>query len=972
MKSNNHKVNRDSFGSNNYRHRNIATNGFLPNSLKFISSCIKTASSSVRSAGASVAASISSGDYHERKDQILWACFDRIGLSSCLFKNVLLLGYSNGFQVLDVEDSSVSEIASKRDDPVTFLQIHPLPEKHRDCEGFRSSHPLLLVVASDESKSPKLMQNGRETCRDGYPEAPNGSLGLSATAVRFYSLRSHSYVHLLRFRSTVHTVRCSSRVVAVALAAQIYCFDALTLESKFSVLTYPVPQLGGQGSFGINMGYGPMDVGPRWLAYAPNNPLLSNIVRLSPKSLTSSPGVSPSTSPSNGSLMARYAMESSKQLAAGLINLSDMGYKTLSRYYQEFVPDGSSPPVSSNSSWKAVRAPTHSADADIAGVVVVKDFISRTIISQFRAHTSPISALCFDPSGTLLVTASVHGNNINIFRIMPSCSKAGSGTCDWNSSHVHLYKLHRGVTSAVIQDICFSHHSQWIAVITAKGTCHIFLLSPFGGETNLQVHNFHVGRPTLLPSLSLPWWSTPAFMVNPQSSTPYLLPPPPITTYVVSRIKNCSTGWLNSVSSAAASATGKVSIPSGAFAAVFHSSGLKNSQASLAKVHALENLLVFTPSGHVVQYELLPSVCGESCETVPRTVDPPAHIQDEEFRVKVDPLHWWDVCRRTDWPEREESISAPIFYGKESADASSCEDNEERGVEKSGDPSHFYLSNAEVHMSFGRIPVWQQSKICFYTMSSLSMEQLALIEEDTVGELEVEKFLIREIEIRRKDPLPVFDHFQRSRSDGSERGLAKGMSMASLPNMPKGKSSEDDIPSYKLNGLTETSNGSMENNNSSITFSQNDNVHQMQRQFIPASPPSKQTNLNRYYILGSHEEFKPGYNSSSTPSTSPFPANTSVAKVELSTSNSTSEVCTGSSMGSNLTSNIIEEHVCGSLEFEQYFQEGYRRPSDLKKCHDSAEAIIDPDGIDSPCDRAKSEDDGDSDDMLGAVFAFSE
>lgn len=81
--------------------------------------------------------------------------------------------------------------------------------------------------------------------------------------------------------------------------------------------------------------------------------------------------------------------------------------------------------------------------------VVVKDFVSRAIISQFRAHTSPISALCFDPSGTLLVTASIHGNNINIFRIMPSCSKAGSGTYDWNSSHVHLYKLHRGVTSAV-------------------------------------------------------------------------------------------------------------------------------------------------------------------------------------------------------------------------------------------------------------------------------------------------------------------------------------------------------------------------------------------------------------------------------------------------------------------------------------------------------------------------------------------
>ena len=83
--------------------------------------------------------------------------------------------------------------------------------------------------------------------------------------------------------------------------------------------------------------------------------------------------------------------------------------------------------------------------------VVIKDFASKTVISQFRAHTSPLSALCFDPSGTLLVTASIHGNNINIFRILPSKTQNGLGAdnYDWSSSHVHLYKLHRGMTSAV-------------------------------------------------------------------------------------------------------------------------------------------------------------------------------------------------------------------------------------------------------------------------------------------------------------------------------------------------------------------------------------------------------------------------------------------------------------------------------------------------------------------------------------------
>ena len=150
---------------------------------------------------------------------------------------------------------------------------------------------------------------------------------------------------------------------------QIYCFDALTLESTFSVLTYPVPQLVSPGLVGVNIGYGPMAVGPRWLAYASNNPLSSNTGRLSPQSLSPSPGVSPSTSPGTGSLVARYAMESSKQLASGLMNLGDKGSKTFTKYYHDLLPDGSNSPMSSNSGWKVGRAATQSTETDTTGTV---------------------------------------------------------------------------------------------------------------------------------------------------------------------------------------------------------------------------------------------------------------------------------------------------------------------------------------------------------------------------------------------------------------------------------------------------------------------------------------------------------------------------------------------------------------------------------------------------------------------------
>ena len=83
--------------------------------------------------------------------------------------------------------------------------------------------------------------------------------------------------------------------------------------------------------------------------------------------------------------------------------------------------------------------------------MTVRDFDTKVVIAQFRAHTSPLSALCFDPTGTLLVTASIHGHNINVFRIMPvtNMNGANTGLYDASASHVHLYKLSRGMTNAV-------------------------------------------------------------------------------------------------------------------------------------------------------------------------------------------------------------------------------------------------------------------------------------------------------------------------------------------------------------------------------------------------------------------------------------------------------------------------------------------------------------------------------------------
>ena len=130
--------------------------------------------------------------------------------------------------------------------------------------------------------------------------------------------------------------------------------------------------------------------------------------------------------------------------------------------------------------------------------------------------------------------------------------------------------------------------------------------------------------------------------------------------------------------------------------------------------------MVYTPCGHVVQYKLLSSVGGEPSEIASRNGPASSvHMQDEELRVNVESIQWWDVCRRADWPEREECISGITRRGQETKETvMDTSDGEDDGIAHSQlvmshEPSHWYLSNAEVQMSFWRIQLWQKSKVFF-------------------------------------------------------------------------------------------------------------------------------------------------------------------------------------------------------------------------------------------------------------------
>lgn len=104
------------------------------------------------------------------------------------------------------------------------------------------------------------------------------------------------------------------------------------------------------------------------------------------------------------------------------------------------------------------------------------------MVAHFVAHPDAIVNIAFDPSGMLLLTADRKGHDFNVFRIYPH-----PGGPSLAAVH-HLYVLHRGDTTAKVQDICFSMDSRWVAVSSLRGTTHVFPITPYGGNVCLRTH----------------------------------------------------------------------------------------------------------------------------------------------------------------------------------------------------------------------------------------------------------------------------------------------------------------------------------------------------------------------------------------------------------------------------------------------------------------------------------------------------
>ncbi|KAL6770962.1 hypothetical protein ACKKBF_B33395 [Auxenochlorella protothecoides x Auxenochlorella symbiontica] len=403
---------------------------------------------------------------------------------------VLLVAYETGFQVWSLENSSEPlELVSRRDGPVRLLDMlaPPTAPAMAGASGLPDSplagmHPVLVLAPGSTP---------------AHPDPP--------PALRFYSLRSHATVHSLALSAPALALAASRRLLLISFPGQLAAFDAVTLEQKFTCLAYSPPSLphpsvnsnGHEAAIPLPAAV-PFALGPAWLAYPSPQATPCAKSGVTATRITPVPSRAPAArttpSPAGGghsfpaaSDLARDAVQRSGRTlkAAG-----GAGYRYLSTQLAAWrggqghaawagAGIGAGPGPGSGA-----EGPVAVADALVPGTVVVREVGGLRVVAHFRAHTSALAALAFDPSGMLLATASTAGRSVRVWRVVTPSGRVAGPAPDATArpSPVQcLACLVRGLTPASIQGLAFSPDTRRCVAVSGRGTAHVFEL-PAGAD----------------------------------------------------------------------------------------------------------------------------------------------------------------------------------------------------------------------------------------------------------------------------------------------------------------------------------------------------------------------------------------------------------------------------------------------------------------------------------------------------------
>ncbi|XP_001603193.2 breast carcinoma-amplified sequence 3 homolog [Nasonia vitripennis] len=389
----------------------------------------------------------SSSPNSDNREAITWARFEYADVNDPAFfpdynegsripPLLLVLGYTTGVQVwLIAASGEATEVLSWRQGMVRTLRILPSPrcgERERE-DPFKVKRPMVAIC---DSAGP-----GPQFC-----------------SVSFISLKTGEQVKSIKFKSPVCDVLANKRSIVVTFPERIAVFDAKTLEDVLTITTC---------YFSPGPNPNPVALGTRWLAYGEK--------KLVPGRRSS--GGSEGEGVSSYTATVLYA---AKSLGKGLRGLGETVASSL-------TGNSVSPMTALNNS--------NSTDSSQPGVVSILDLQAakeekeiddgsiETFVAHFTAHSEAIVAMTFDQTGALLMTADKRGHDFHVFRIQPH--PVGPSL----AAVYHLYVLHRGDTTAKVQDMTFSCDARWAAVSTVRGTTHVFPVAPYGGPVGVRTHS---------------------------------------------------------------------------------------------------------------------------------------------------------------------------------------------------------------------------------------------------------------------------------------------------------------------------------------------------------------------------------------------------------------------------------------------------------------------------------------------------
>lgn len=409
-------------------------------------------------------------DPREAVEQVVWTKFEYSspgGPHKAPGPDLLLIGYVDGFQIWDISSNdSFVERLSRRDVKVSSISVlhAPVPAKGQsNFEGDRFATARPLLALCDEEL---------------VPETPIRLMSLNTEDMLSFELDIDKTEPVM----SVHSHVCC--VAAVQLSS-ITLFNPATLDRMLTIedsLGFTDPYLG--------WSIVPVALGSKWLAYETSDDI---DMRILPRKRSGTSRVMNDSS--NIAKIVGLAQKTGTDLwymgGAGMQKVSEMVSGTDSDSETERPRSAGGESLSDNSICgvvKIVSIPDDTPKVSCANIAMrgMKDSRSQlSKIAHFRATNGSrhLAVMAFDRSGSLLATADTDGQVINVFQL----ALATTG----NNSIIeprHLYKLNRGMTTALLRQIEFSLDARWVAVVSDRGTTHLFPIVPYGGAARLRTH----------------------------------------------------------------------------------------------------------------------------------------------------------------------------------------------------------------------------------------------------------------------------------------------------------------------------------------------------------------------------------------------------------------------------------------------------------------------------------------------------